>query len=91
MDVVSLFTLIIGLLQFFGAILVGILVWWMKKLVTDIREIQKDLAQFRAEVPKDYVLKQDYKDVVDRIFQKLDYLVVEERKERGNGNHYNQG
>lgn len=90
-DVVTIFTVVIGIAQFFGAIIVGIIVWWLKKVVTDIKELTRDLSEFRADVPKTYVLKEDYKDVVDRIFLKLDYLVTEERNEKREFNERNHG
>lgn len=90
-DAVTLFTFIIGIAQFFGAIIIGMIVWWLKKIATDLKEITRDLSEFRADVPKTYVLKQDYKDVIDRIFLKLDYLVTEERRENKQYNESNHG
>ena len=64
----------VGLLIVSGAI--G---WFAREVFTSVNELKEDLAKMREDLPKTYVLRDDYradirdiKEMVGKIFDKLD-------------------
>jgi hypothetical protein len=56
-----------------------LMVWLARELWTAVKELKADLGKLREDLPKTYVLKEDYrsdiyeiKDLLSRIFDKLD-------------------
>jgi hypothetical protein len=59
--------------------LVTIMVWLAGELYSAVKELKQDLAKLREDLPKTYVLKEDYrrdlyeiKDLLGKIWDKLD-------------------
>jgi hypothetical protein len=59
--------------------LVTIMVWLAGELYSAVKELKQDLAKLREDLPKTYVLKEDYrrdlyeiKDLLAKIWDKLD-------------------
>jgi len=59
--------------------LVTIMVWLAGELYSAVKELKQDLAKLREDLPKTYVLKEDYrrdlyeiKDLLSKIWDKLD-------------------
>lgn len=57
----------------------GITGWFARELWSAVKELKKDLAQLREEMPKNYVMKEDYradiseiKEYLSKIFDRLD-------------------
>lgn len=57
----------------------AVLGWFARELWSAVKELKNDLAELREHLPKNYVLRDDYKsdikeikDIVQRIFAKLD-------------------
>ena len=64
----------VGLLIVSGAI--G---WFAREIFTSVKELKEDVAKLREDLPKTYVLRDDYradirdiKEMVGKIFDKLD-------------------
>ena len=62
----------------FGAGFAG-LGWFAREMWSAVKELKSDLAKLREELPKTYVVKDDYredmrdiKDMLNKIFDKLD-------------------
>lgn len=56
-----------------------ILGWFLRELWTAVKELKSDLAKLREELPKEYVVKDDYrqdvkelKDMIARLFDILE-------------------
>lgn len=64
----------------FGLVTVsGIIGWFARELWTAVKDLKADLAKLREELPKTYVVKDDYredmreiKDMLSKIFDRLD-------------------
>jgi hypothetical protein len=57
----------------------GITGWFARELWSAVKELKKDLAQLREEMPKNYIMKEDYrrdiheiKEFLSKIFDRLD-------------------
>lgn len=53
--------------------------WFARELWNAVKELKQDLAKLREEMPKDYVMKEDYrrdiyeiKEYLSKIFDRLD-------------------
>lgn len=53
--------------------------WFARELWTAVKELKADLAKLREEMPRTYVLREDYrqdirelKDMMNKLFDKLD-------------------
>jgi hypothetical protein len=57
MDIQTLFNLALGTTS-------GVLGWFARELWSAVKELKADLAKLREELPKEYVSKNDFKDVV---------------------------
>jgi len=54
--------------------------WFARELWNAVKELKQDLAKLREEMPKDYVMKEDYrrdiyeiKEYLSKIFDRLDH------------------
>ena len=63
----------------FSVLVLGPICWILRNAISDLKELQKEFADYRLEVSENYLPKQDYhrdlaeiKDLLDRIFNKLD-------------------
>lgn len=68
----TVFNIVFGLLA-------GTLGWFARELWSAVKELKSDLAKLREELPKTYVLREDYrsdireiKDMLGKIFDRLD-------------------
>jgi cell division protein FtsB len=68
----TVFNIVFGLLA-------GTLGWFARELWAAVKELKSDLAKLREELPKTYVLREDYradirevKDMLGKIFDRLD-------------------
>jgi hypothetical protein len=52
----------------------AVLGWFGKTIWANVRALTDDVAAFREEVAKDYVRKDDFNRISDRIFEKLDLI-----------------
>lgn len=52
----------------------GLLGWFGKTIWANVRALTDDVSAFREEVAKDYVCKDDFNRISDRIFEKLDLI-----------------
>jgi len=52
----------------------ALLGWLGKTVWQNVRELTDDLGHLREEIAKDYVLKDDFYRVADRLFDKLDLI-----------------
>jgi hypothetical protein len=57
----------------------GVLGWFARELWAAVKELKGDLAKLREELPREYVMKEDYrrdiyeiKDMLGKIFDRLD-------------------
>lgn len=57
----------------------GVLGWFARELWAAVKELKSDLAKLREELPREYVMKEDYrrdiyeiKDMLGKIFDRLD-------------------
>jgi cell division protein FtsB len=57
----------------------GVTGWFARELWNAVKELKQDLAKLREEMPKDYVMKEDYrrdiyeiKEYLSKIFDRLD-------------------
>jgi hypothetical protein len=53
--------------------------WFARELWTAVKELKSDLAKLREDLPRQYVIREDYKqdirdikDMINKIFDKLD-------------------
>ena len=58
---------------FFGAAF-SLLGWFGKELWSLTKGMKDDLSKLREELAKDYVRKDDYKAVINKMFDKLDMI-----------------
>lgn len=86
MSIIQIITLIMGVIQIFGGIIVVMAGWLVKRMYTDMKDIERRLEETATkdelklvkakvdDIPKEYVMKEDYKEVMNRIFTKLDQI-----------------
>ena len=72
LDVQALVNVVLGAL-------ITIIAWLARELWTAVKELKGDLGKLREDLPRTYVLKEDYrrdiyemKDMLNKIFDKLD-------------------
>jgi len=60
----------------------GVLGWFARELWAAVKELKSDLAKLREEMPRSYVMKEDYrrdiyeiKEMLNKIFDRLDNKV----------------
>jgi len=60
----------------------GVLGWFARELWAAVKELKSDLAKLREELPREYVMKEDYrrdiyeiKEMLNKIFDRLDNKV----------------
>lgn len=63
-----------ALLQVVGAFIIAVGGWFMRELWGAVKEMRKDLATLRADLPKEYVSKDDYRQDIGRIHELLDRI-----------------
>jgi cell fate (sporulation/competence/biofilm development) regulator YmcA (YheA/YmcA/DUF963 family) len=70
------------LLNFAFAAVSGVLGWFAREMWTAVKELKADLAKLREELPRSYVMKEDYrrdiyeiKEMLNKIFDRLDNKV----------------
>lgn len=68
-----------SLLNVFLVFVSSITGWFAREMWTAVKELKSDLAKLREDLPKTYVVKDDYredirdiKDMIGKIFDKLD-------------------
>ena len=69
-----------GLINAALSIAFGVLGWFAREMWAAVKELKADLAKLREELPKSYVIREDYrvdirelKEMLNRIFEKLDH------------------
>ncbi len=67
MDIQSLFNIVFGTLS-------AILGWFGREMWAAVQELKSDLAKLREEIPKEYVVKNDFHNFTEAIFKKLDRI-----------------
>lgn len=67
------------LLNFAFAAVSGVLGWFAREMWTAVKELKADLSKLREEMPRSYVMKEDYrrdiyeiKEMLSKIFDRLD-------------------
>jgi hypothetical protein len=67
------------LLNFAFAAVSGVLGWFAREMWTAVKELKADLSKLREEMPRSYVMKEDYrrdiyeiKEMLNKIFDCLD-------------------
>jgi hypothetical protein len=67
------------LLNFAFAAVSGVLGWFAREMWTAVKELKSDLSKLREEMPRSYVMKEDYrrdiyeiKEMLSKIFDRLD-------------------
>ena len=67
------------LLNFAFAAVSGVLGWFAREMWSAVKELKSDLAKLREEMPREFVMKEDYrrdiyeiKDLLGKIFDRLD-------------------
>lgn len=67
-------------LNFFMGIALTILGWFARELWSAVKELKQDIAALREQLPKTYVLRDDYRNdiaeikaMVSKIFDKLEH------------------
>jgi hypothetical protein len=67
------------LLNFAFAAVSGVLGWFAREMWTAVKELKADLSKLREEMPRSYVMKEDYrrdiyeiKEMLNKIFDRLD-------------------
>lgn len=68
------------MVQVLGNVLMIVGGWIMKTLWAAQKELAHDLAKLREELPQNYVAKDDWREIVSALFQKLDR--IEEKVDR---------
>lgn len=75
LDVQALIDIVLGSL-------ITIIAWLARELWGAVKELKNDVAKLRGDLPREYVLKEDYrrdiyemKDMLSKIFDKLDAKV----------------
>ena len=70
------------LLNFAFAAVSGVLGWFAREMWTAVKELKADLSKLREEMPRSYVMKEDYrrdiyeiKEMLNKIFDRLDNKV----------------
>ena len=70
------------LLNFAFAAVSGVLGWFAREMWTAVKELKADLAKLREELPRSYIMKEDYrrdiyeiKEMLNKIFDRLDNKV----------------
>ena len=63
-----------NLINFTLFVIAGFGGWFGKTVWDSIRATNTGMAEFREEVAKDYVRKDDFNRVADRLFEKLDLI-----------------
>jgi hypothetical protein len=65
----------------FGAVS-GVLGWFAREMWTAVKDLKTDLSKLREEMPRSYVMKEDYrrdiyeiKEMLNKIFDRLDNKV----------------
>jgi hypothetical protein len=60
----------------------GVLGWFARELWTAVKDLKADLSKLREELPRSYVMKEDYrrdiyeiKEMLNKIFDRLDNKV----------------
>jgi len=72
MDLLTLFNIGLGLAS-------SVTGWFARELWSAVKELKSDLAKLREDLPKEYVVKDDYREdirelkkMIEKIFDKLD-------------------
>ena len=52
----------------------GSLGWFARELWTAVKDLKTDLAKLREDLPKDYVMKDDYRTDIARVHDLLDKI-----------------
>jgi len=67
------------LLNFAFAAVSGVLGWFAREMWTAVKDLKADLSKLREEMPRSYVMKEDYrrdiyeiKEMLNKIFDRLD-------------------
>jgi len=67
------------LLNFAFAAVSGVLGWFAREMWSAVKELKSDLSKLREEMPRSYVMKEDYrrdiyeiKEMLNKIFDRLD-------------------
>jgi hypothetical protein len=70
------------LLNFAFAAVSGVLGWFAREMWSAVKELKADLSKLREEMPRSYVMKEDYrrdiyeiKEMLNKIFDRLDNKV----------------
>jgi hypothetical protein len=70
------------LLNFAFAAASGVLGWFAREMWTAVKDLKADLSKLREEMPRSYVMKEDYrrdiyeiKEMLNKIFDRLDNKV----------------
>lgn len=63
-----------AILQILAALVMALGGWFMRELWGAVKELRTDLATLRADLPKDYVSKDDYRQDIGRIHELLDKI-----------------
>lgn len=63
-----------AILQIIGAFVLAVGGWFMRELWGAVKELRTDLAALRADIPKEYVSKEDYRNDLGRIHELLDKI-----------------
>jgi hypothetical protein len=63
-----------AILQIFAGFVMALGGWFMRELWGAVKELRTDLAALRADLPKEYVSKNDYQQDIGRIHTLLDKI-----------------
>ena len=63
------------ILNFMGGIIMGGFAWFITMMWNRIDSVRSELAQHKAETPKDYVSKEDYRNDMSYIKSALDEIL----------------
>ena len=63
-----------AIVQIFAALAMAVGGWVLRELWGAVKELRGDLATLRADIPKEYVSKDDYRQDIGRIHELLDKI-----------------
>jgi hypothetical protein len=63
-----------AILQIFAALVMALGGWFLRELWGAVKELRTDLAGLRADLPKEYVSKDDFRQDIGRIHELLDKI-----------------
>ena len=75
MDVSQITALIGAAASLLCTVVVGALTFFMKKTLTSLEELDKNLNDLKADLPLIYVTREDYIRVMNRVEDKLDQIL----------------